>query len=72
MKEYVVNKGRGTEWVELYRSWDKDDAQEYMMKSAQRLHDRVCDRYTETAVSRIMIWDTDIGTSWYELVEEQS
>lgn len=71
MTEYIVNKGVGESYVELYRSWDKDDALAYMVSKAEKYGQ--CDRYSETLVSKVMVWEREgQKPMWFEFVQESN
>lgn len=69
--EYVVNKGRGDSWIEVYRSDDKQDAINVWLERTGAREEE-CDAYSETLTTRIMIWyNLDAPTDWVEYAEEQ-
>lgn len=70
MKEYAVYKGRGDSWVELYRGDSKQDAINYWLNKTASKGD--CDKYTETLVTKTMIWyQEDAYPLWLQLSEEE-
>lgn len=70
MKEYAVYKGRGDSYVELYRADSKQDATNYWLEKSGRNGD--CDKYTETLVTKTMIWFKEGSFPlWLQLSEEE-
>lgn len=68
--EYVINKGRGDTYVEMYRGDSKADAEDrftqYLMRHG------VPDHYSETPVSKSAGYNANgnVGEFWFELVED--